>query len=98
MKIAVDIDGTICEDYFGDYKKAKPFENAIAKINLAYEKGHEIWVFTARGSKTGIDWREFTKKQLASWNLRYHKLIFGKPPFDILIDDKSISSINDLKI
>ena len=30
-----------------------------------------------------------TFNQLKSWNLKFHKLIFGKPTFDIFIDDKS---------
>ena len=33
---------------------------------------------------------KFTKKQLAKWNLKYSKLIFGKPSYDLYIDDKSI--------
>ena len=32
----------------------------------------------------------FTKKQLDSWGLKYHKLILGKPSYDVLIDDKSL--------
>jgi hypothetical protein len=28
--------------------------------------------------------------QLKKWKLKYHKLIFGKPSFDVYIDDKSI--------
>ena len=32
----------------------------------------------------------FTYKQLKKWNLKFHKLIFGKPTFDFMIDDKSI--------
>jgi hypothetical protein len=31
-----------------------------------------------------------TRKQLKKWKVRYHKLIFGKPSFDYVIDDKSI--------
>ena len=32
----------------------------------------------------------FTKNQLKKWNLKYDRLIFGKPSFDLFIDDKSI--------
>ena len=32
----------------------------------------------------------FTKKQLKSWGLNYHTLIFGKPSFDLYIDDKNL--------
>ena len=31
-----------------------------------------------------------TKKQLKSWGLNYNKLIFGKPSFDLIVDDKAI--------
>ena len=31
-----------------------------------------------------------TIKQLDQWGLKYHKIFFGKPSFDILVDDKSI--------
>ena len=31
-----------------------------------------------------------TSKQLKKWKLKYHKLLFGKPSFDLFIDDKSI--------
>ena len=31
-----------------------------------------------------------TLNQLNKWNLKYHKLIFGKPSFDLYVDDKTI--------
>jgi len=31
-----------------------------------------------------------TIKQLKRWKLNYHKIIFGKPSFDIYIDDRSL--------
>ena len=74
-----DIDGTICTNTYGDYKKAKPYQNNILKINSLYQEGNYIKYFTARGSGTGIDWYEFTKKQLDSWGAKYHELILGKP-------------------
>ena len=33
---------------------------------------------------------KFTKNQLKKWNLKYHKLIMGKPSYDIFIDDKNL--------
>ena len=30
-----------------------------------------------------------TKKQLKKWNLKYHKLILGKPTYDFVVDDKA---------
>ena len=98
MKIFVDIDDTICFyddglDKFStkrDYKKAvKNLEN-IEKINILYDKGHEITYWTARGTVTGIDWLETTADQLDEWGCLYHELITGeKPDYDLLICDKS---------
>ena len=33
---------------------------------------------------------KITLSQLKKWNVNYNKLIFGKPSFDIYIDDKSL--------
>lgn len=95
-KIFVDIDETIC--YYEserDYNLALPIKNRIEKINALYKDGNEITYWTARGSVTGIDWHEVTKKQLSEWGCKYHKLSVGeKPHFDLYICDKSINSEN----
>ena len=88
MKIVIDIDGTICT-HEADYKDAKPYLNRIYKVNTMYDTGNEIVFFTARGTETGIDWRKVTEKQLKSWGVKYHELIFGKPAGDIFIDDRA---------
>ena len=31
-----------------------------------------------------------TLTQLNSWDLKFHKLILGKPSYDIIIDDKAV--------
>lgn len=91
-----DIDNTICDtkgiDVKGvsqaDYENAKPFKARIARINRLYKK-NTIYFFTARGSVTGIDWSALTKKQLKKWGVKYDKLFFGKPYFDVFVDDKA---------
>lgn len=88
MKIVIDIDGTICSQE-EDYKDAKPYLRRIYKINQMYDMNNEIVFFTARGTGTGIDWKETTKKQLKSWGVKYHELIFGKPDGDVFIDDRA---------
>ena len=63
-----------------------------------YSKGYYIKIFTARFmgrnkdqiSKAKKQGYNFTKNQLKKWNLKYDKLVFGKPSFDLFIDDKSI--------
>lgn len=93
MIIFVDIDETICispEDR--DYSKATPIQKHINKINEMYENGDTIVYWTARGTGSGIDWREVTEKQFLDWGVKYHKLEFGKPIYDLFIDDKNIES------
>lgn len=93
MIIYVDIDKTICRSPSnGDYSKAIPIVSNIQKINELYEHGNEIVYWTARGTGTGIDWREITEKQFKKWGVKYHELKFGKPIYDLFIDDKNINS------
>lgn len=87
-----DIDGTLCDQVVGDYLSASPRVSRIAKVNELAAQGHTIKIFTARGSKSGIDWSEETIAQLQSWGLTYHELILGKPHADLYIDDKAIDS------
>lgn len=93
-----DIDGVICKTKGRDYSNAKPISKSILKINELYEKGHYIKIFTARYMGRNNDNIKLAKKQgykktytqLKRWKLKFHKLIIGKPSFDIFVDDKSI--------
>lgn len=97
MKYIVDIDGTICEtdtydpnsDQFPDYSESSPIQDRIEQINALYDDGHEIHYWTARGSVSGINWTDYTTKQLDSWGVKYHSVSTGKPDYDIWIDDKA---------
>ena len=31
---------------------------------------------------------KFTLNQLNKWGLKFHKLVFGKPSYDVIVDDK----------
>ena len=93
MIIYVDIDETICRSPESrDYSLAAPLMSNIAKINDLYEAGNTIIYWTARGTGSGIDWREVTEAQFKKWGVKYHDLKFGKPIYDLFIDDKNISS------
>ncbi len=93
MIIYVDIDETICmSPESRDYSKAVPIIKNIEKINELYDSGNTIIYWTARGTGSGIDWREVTEKQFKSWGVRYHDLKFGKPIYDLFVDDKNINS------
>ena len=98
-KYCFDLDGVICNNTNGDYVNAQPFLDAVKKINSLYEEGNEIIIFTARYmgrndndiSKAYNEGYELTRSQLEKWKVNYHKLILGKPEFDILVDDKSFN-------
>jgi hypothetical protein len=93
MNIFIDIDDTICRTPDnGDYSRAEPIPDRVEKVNSLYDEGHVIVFWTARGSGTGIDWADVTQRQLQAWGVRYHQLMFGKPAFDVFIDDKSVNS------
>ncbi len=95
MLIYVDIDDTIC--YYQnkdklDYSKAIPNFERIEKINKLYDEQNTIVYWTARGSKTGINWFNITLNQLNLWKCKFHELRMGKPYYDLFIDDKNINS------
>ena len=98
MRYVIDIDGTICTQVDGDYTAAQPLTERINLINKLYDEGHTIIFQTARGmgrynndAKKAIEkFYDFTEKQLASWNVQYHKLVLGKAAGDFYVDDKSL--------
>jgi hypothetical protein len=93
MVYYVDIDETIC-CYKGkrEYPLATPIVKNIEKINELYDEGHTIVYWTARGTVSGTDWRETTEEQFVEWGVKYHELKFGKPNYDLFIDDKNINA------
>ena len=90
--IFVDIDETVCltPDNPRQYDKSVPIIENISKINSLYEEGNRIVYWTARGSRSGIDWYELTKTQLDSWGAKYHELRCDKPYYDLFVEDKSM--------
>lgn len=92
MIIYIDIDNTIFETQETDYKNSKPMFERIKKINNLYDQGYTIVYWTARGSGSGKDWSEVTKEQFKRYGVKYHTLKFGKPIYDLFIDDKNINS------
>ena len=88
----VDIDGTICTKTNSDYPNSKPIFDNIDVFNVLYEKGHEVHYWTARGANSGLNWDEFTVKQLNEWNVRYDSINMGKPHYDVWVDDKAFNA------
>ena len=47
--------------------------------------------FKNDGKKAHDKYYSLTYSQLSDWGVKFHKLIMGKPSFDLLIDDKAIN-------
>ena len=92
LKYVVDIDNTICRTEGSNYTKSVPLFNRIGLINDLYRRGNYIIYYTARGSNSGKDWSELTRKQLHEWGCMYDELRFGKLAYDVWIDDKAVNS------
>lgn len=94
MIIYVDIDDTICYRNTTelDYTKSLPYKERIEKINKLFDEGNIIIYWTARGTKTGLNWFDVTLNQLKLWNCKFTELRMGKPNYDLFIDDKNINS------
>jgi histidinol phosphatase-like enzyme len=93
--LCFDLDGVICTTKGNNYIQAKPKKKVINFINKLSKK-YYIIIFTARymgrnndnvklAKKQGY---ELTYKQLVQWNLKFDKLLMGKPSYDFIIDDK----------
>jgi len=83
IKIAVDLDGVICEDK-KPYALAKPKTKAILMVRLLAEKGKVI-IYTARREKD----RELTLRWLRNHKVPFYKLVMGKVKADAYVDDKN---------
>ena len=101
MHYVFDIDGTICTHKNKDdpYEEATPITERIDKINNLFNEGHRIIFHTARGmgtfnndgKKAHEKYYWLTLEQLDKWNVKFHKLIMGKPSGDLYVDDKGIN-------
>lgn len=96
--VLVDIDETICitPDNPRVYEDSVPILENIQKINKLYDQGNTVIYWTARGSRSKIDWYDLTKNQLEKWGAKHHELWCNKPYFDLLIDDRT-KKIEDLE-
>ena len=96
--ICFDLDNTLCRTPGNRYDLSKPIVKNVKLVNFLYKKGFYIKIFTARymgrSNENAIKAKKkassLTIRQLKEWDLNYHELIFGKPSYDVIIDDKSL--------
>jgi mannose-6-phosphate isomerase-like protein (cupin superfamily) len=90
-KIFVDLDNTICNTISNDYLNSTPIKERVDFFNNLKEQGNTIIIWTARGSRSGIDYSEITKNQLDEWGVKYDDILMKKPDYDVYYDDKSFN-------
>lgn len=89
-----DLDNTLCVSDGDNYEASTPIADRILKVNFLFNSGNHIIICTARGSLSGLDWSEFTRKQLTEWQVSYHELWVNKPYADYYIDDRSVNDMD----
>lgn len=75
------------EDCQKVYKNALPKYDMVKKVNSLYDKGNIIIIHTARYEED----RALTEEWLRLWEVKYHRLVMGKPRADFYVDDKNMS-------
>ena len=96
--ICFDLDNVLCKTRKSNYIKSIPLKKNINLVNDLFNSGFYIKIFTARYMGRNNDNRlkaikqakKITEIQLKKWKINYHKLILGKPSYDIYVDDKSL--------
>ena len=62
-----------------------PRLKVIKRLRELHKAGHSIILFTSRFPED----KKITEDWLEKWNVPYHLIHFGKPRFDLLVDDKA---------
>lgn len=114
-RLAFDLDDTICTRSTNEGGKKKyhtciPISERVRLVNDCYDAGYHITIYTARGmmvydgdiNKINENLRPLTENHLKEWGVKYHELVLGKNPYDLLICDKaedirSIKNISDIE-
>jgi capsule biosynthesis phosphatase len=99
MRIAIDVDGTLCAFKQGNqtYADVAPLPGAVEKVRGMHAAGHYIILMTARHMKTcGGNVGMVVARQgktLLNWleqhGIPYDEIWFGKPQADVYIDDNA---------
>lgn len=90
LRLAFDIDNTLVEGGTKehDYLDAKPIAEMIDLVNMLYDEGHEIFLFTSRATFYGqLKQEDWLRNKMG---IKFHYAYFGKPYFDLFVDDRAI--------
>jgi capsule biosynthesis phosphatase len=100
MRIAIDLDGTICPIKLPEqsYSELLPIPGACERIRELRSAGHYIIIQTARNmatcesnlGKVMKNVGKITLDWLEKFDIEYDEIYFGKPNAEVYIDDRAI--------
>jgi len=97
--IAFDLDNTLCQPIKSNHEnklvpkqllKLQPYKKHIKVLCDMKKEGNKIIIFTSRYGPDEI--KDATRKWLKKHRVPYDEIIWNKPSYDMLIDDKAISA------
>lgn len=89
--VYIDIDGILTIETIGhDYIKRTPNKGNINMVNRLYKKGHNIILWTSRWGVDDI----ITRDWLRAYGVKFHKIKYDKPNYEIFIDDRASNTFN----
>lgn len=100
MRIAIDLDGTICpiKQPGQSYADLVPMPGAVRRIRELRVSGHYVIIQTARNmatcqsnlGKVMKNVGQITLEWLDRYGVEYDEIYFGKPNAEIYLDDRAI--------
>jgi capsule biosynthesis phosphatase len=100
MRIAIDLDGTLCpiKGAHERYEDLPPLPGAVERVRQLRAAGHYVIIVTARNMKTceanvGRVLKNvgfITLDWLARHGIEYDEIHFGKPNAEVYIDDRAL--------
>lgn len=102
MIIALDFDNTIVYDKYPEIGELKP--NAKQIINLLYNRGHKILIWSCRGKTSEVEAIKFLEKEGVKFHtfnanlqerIEFYDHDSRKLGYDVLIDDRNLGGIPD---
>lgn len=85
-RLAIDLDGTLCPEGPAHERPYQPAKTKwVELVNRAYEAGWDVTIYSAR------HWNDLrmTQDWLKANAVSFHRIVLGKVPYDLLIDDRA---------
>jgi capsule biosynthesis phosphatase len=104
MRIAIDLDGTICpiKGPNESYADLEPLPGAVERLRHLRAAGHYVIILTARNmatcqsnvGKVMKNIGKITLDWLEKYGVEYDEVYFGKPNAEVYLDDRGIRFTN----